>query len=357
MAFVGHGLVGSAMAGWVSAGARRQRFRYVWPGLMVLLAYAVDLAEWFAIICDPEKIDRRFVTHSPFLVGGIAGGVCLVLGVYCRFRHPWPYLVIAGVVFSHLLLDIKGVRIGVARWYAGHLIDERKLGHLAILPSECCVYGALLVWTLLIRASFERGASARSRAASRLLAVAAGVAAASRYLAIWTPIYVVSLLHAGIVLRRHLNRRWLWTVVPLLPLGALGFATWLAGHRLEQAMALSRLGLDKAALRVYQSALAVPTREGRDSMYRGLGWSYEKLDELSVAEQAYQYALAVSSYAGWSELALGDFYLRHPGTAFYRPRQAARLYHQVLESYDVDEDARPYARDRLDRLRERGVLP
>ena len=357
MAVVGHGLVGLALGTCISAGARNHRLPYLWAGIMVLLAYAVDLAEWFAVIFDPDLIDRRFVTHSPVLVAGLAVAVCALLGIYCRLRRAWSYVLIAGVIFSHLLLDASQVRIGLAEWYSGRVFGFQKVSHSVSLPAELCVYGAPLVGTLLVRASFEKGCGRGARIVSWVLVVLAGVSAFTRHAVVWGPLYALSVLHAVIVLRRQLNIRLLWNALPLLPLLALGCTTWLAAHRLQQAKLLARQGLDQEAVRVYQTALDVPSRTGRDAIYLSMGISYAKLGDLSAAEWAYRKTLALSIRPGWPELVLADFYVRHQGTSFYRPKQAVRLYGLLLEAGGVPKDIKSRVRVRLNRLRESGVIP
>lgn len=357
MAVVGHGLIGLAMGEWVSPGARNHRLPYVWPGIMVLLAYAVDLGEWMAILCNPDLDDPRFLNHSPVLVAGISAGVCVVLGLYCRLRRPWPYVVIVGVVFSHLLLDFVSVRIAVAEWYFRQAYEDFQRNHTAALPAELCVYGAPLVWTLLLRASFARGVSPGVRFASKVLVILCAGSAWTRHVTIWAPLYVVSVLHGGIVLRRHLNIRLLWNVVPLLPLFALGATTWLAGHRLEQGRLLARQGLDREAIHVYQTALDVRSRSGRGSVYMWMGISYVKLGDLSAAERAYRKAIAVSPGSGWPEVVLARFYFRHEGTPFFQPEKAVRLLRRVLDAEGMPRPVRESARSKLKYLHKRGLAP
>ena len=357
MALVGHGLIGLAMGGCVPSGARNHRLPYVWLGIMVLLAYAVDLAEWFAVVFEPDLADRRFVNHSPFLVACVAVGVCAVLGAYCRLRRVWPYAVIGGVVFSHLLLDLEGVRIAVAEWYSGQTFEDGGVSYAAVLPAEFCVYGAPLVWTLLIRASFVRGCSRRARAASRALVALSVLSALTRVVAIWAPVYALSVLHALIVLRRHVNIRQLWNIVPLLPLFVAGFTTWVALHRFEQGVLLAQRGLDEKAIHAYQAALNIPAHLERHNVYMRMGMSCAKVGDLATAENAYRRAIALSVRPGWPQAVLADFYVRHEGTPFYRPERAVRLYTRLLETDGTPDQIQAYARARLRGLRERSVAP
>ncbi len=323
----------------------------------MLLAYAVDLGEWFAIVLNPDLVDRRFFSHSPLLVAVFTVAVCIVLGVYCRLRRPWPFLIIAGVIFSHLLLDFHYVRLGVVEWYHGNNVKDYELSYSATFPAELCVYGGPLVWAVLLRASYMQGCSRVARIVSQVLVILSVAAAYSCQAMIWAPVYTVSVGHGLVLLRRHLDVRLLWNLVPLLPLFALGFTTWLAWERVEQGRLLARQGLDAEAVRVYETALNIPSRSGRLGVYMLMGYSYEKLGELSEAERMYQQALVLCSRPGWPETAMADFYVRHRGTPFYRPEQALAHFTRLLETDGTDADVQAYARERLRQLRKRGVIP
>lgn len=353
MAIVGHGLIGLAAGGCVSSNARDHHLPDVWLGLMVLLAYGVDLAEWFAVIFDSDLADGRFVSHSPFLVAVLAVGVCIAVGVCCRLRRPWPYVIIVAVTFSHLLLDSNTARFGLAEWYSGHPIGDREHMYPAALVAECCVYGAPLVWVLLVRSAFERSCPRRARIASWVLVAVCVVAGLTRCAAVWAPVYVFSALHAVVALRRFLNLRLLWNLVPLLPLLALSSVTLVESQREAEARLLKQQGLYREAARAYQSALDIPTRSNREGLYRRMGMCYEKAGDFAATERAFRKSLAVSSRPGGPETILAGFYLRHPDTPFYRPERAVRLYARLLETDGVDEHLQTHARAQLRRLRER----
>ena len=283
-------------------------------------------------------------------------GTCVVLGVHCRLRRVWPYAVIVGVVLSHLLLDLQYVRLTLVQWYYGQTFIDPTLPYFASIRAELCVYGAPLVWVLLIRAALTPGTSAPTRAASWALLALSTASALSRTAALWGPLYALSTLHAVIVLRRHLKSRLLWNIVPLLPLFAMGYSTWLAAHRFEQAESLAQQGLDQQAVGVYQTALAVPSRVGRSSLYMRMGMSYERLGDLHAADRAYTRAVALSERPGWAVVVLSGFHARHEGTVFHRPDEAVRLLNGLLAGDEAPEDVRTYVRRMLKRLHERGVV-
>lgn len=352
MAVVGHGLLGLALAGSVPARARGDRLRYLWPGILVLLAYAVDLAEWFTILIKPDLVDRRLVTHAPWLVAGLAGGACAVFGLVFRFRRPWAYAAVAVAVFSHVLLDSQRVRIGLFEWYFGRSPGEDEPLYPAALLMEVCVYGAPLVWALLIRAAIEPGVLRPARSAAWVLAALSAVALVSRKPAVWGPVYALSAVHASLVLRRHVNFKLLWNGVPLLPLAVMALATGLVWYRVSQGHRLAAAGFDREAVRAYRSALDVPTRGDRMGLYLRLGRCYERLQDLPSAERVYQQALIFSPVPDWPELVMADFYARHPRTLFYLPDRSVELYTQLLESPKARKVLKDRARAKLQRLRE-----
>jgi len=357
MAAIGHGLLGLGMSGWVPARLRNDRLRWVWPGVLVMLAYAVDLTEWLAVVVHPGLLDQRFATHSPLLVGGLAVGACLLFGLIGRFRRPWPYLVIAGVVLSHYLLDLPRVRVAVAEWYFGRVFDARGPGHAEAIAAELCLYGAPLIWTLLLRASFERGCSPAARLLARVLVVLSVAAVALRHPAAWGPVYLLSVGHAGLLLRRHVHPRLLWNVLPLLPLLGLGFTSWLTWHRIDQGIHLATQERHEAAIRCYQQALAVRSRTGRGTAYMRMGLSLEKLGRLEAAERAFDRSVALAGTPGWAEAISAGFYVRHTGTPYFRPQEARRRLEHVLRSSRAARDERAFARHRLEQYRRRGLIP
>jgi tetratricopeptide (TPR) repeat protein len=357
MALIGHGLVGLTMSGWAAPPARPPWLTSMWPGVMLFLAYAVDVVEWLAAIIDPDVVDQRFLSHAPWLVGVLALGVCVAFGVVCRTRRWWPYVLIVGAIFSHLLLDYGILRAALCQWYAGRAVGPLEWQRSSALPAEACVYGLPFVWTLLFHASRRPGVSRRARAVSRWLGAFAAATAWLHYPWIWGPVYTVSILHALIVLRRSLRLGLAWNVLPLLPLVALGATTAVAEHRFGRGMTLEQRGLEQEAIGVYETVLATPARAPRAAALLHMGLCYEKLGRTSEAERAYLKSQRLASRPGWADVLLADLYVRNEGQPFFRPEEAARLIRQVLTAPDADPEAMGAAKRQWQRLRSRGMMP
>jgi hypothetical protein len=356
MAIVGHGLVGLAIGGTASSKTRGGRLPYAWLGVTVLLAYAVDVVEWTALLFDPDLVNSHFVTHSPSRVLGLGLGACLVIWAGWRIRHPWPYVVVTGVVSSHLALDHTAVRDAIEGWYSEELLEAHTF-RPAMLTAEMCVYGAPLVWILLLRAAVEPDTSRRARAVCGALVVVSFLSALTCRAAVWTPVYILSAVLALVLLRQHLGVRVLWMAVPMLPVLAIATATVLGVVRAERAKALASEDRHAEAVAAFQSALDVPSRIGRTHAYCGMGESYEHLRLLTHAEGAYRQAVALSSRPGLAALHLARFYTRHPGTPFHRPDEAARILHALLDVPTACRAHHTTARIWLRRLRSHNVVP
>jgi hypothetical protein len=357
MALIGHGLVGLAMSGWAAPPVRPRWLSCMWPGLMVFLAYAVDLVEWLVAIIDPDAVDQRFLSHAPWLVGGLALGVCVAFGAICRMRRWWPYLAIVGVIFSHLLLDYETVRAALSQWYSGGAVEPPVGLRLAAIPAEACVYGLPLVWTLLFYSARQTGVSRRARAASRWLGAFAAATAWLRHPSLWGPVYAVSILHALILLRRSLRPGWAWNVVPLLPLVALGATGAVAQYRFDQALALERQGLDEEAIRAYEALLATPARASRAVAFLYMGACHQRRGRPLEAERAYRMAQRLAPRPGWADVLLAGLYTQNEGTALYRPDEAVRLLQRVLSAANTDPGSRDAAQRRWNEMDQRGLVP
>ena len=127
------------------------------------------------------------------------------------------------------------------------------------------MYGLPFILLLLARGSLERGCPRHAKVASAVLAAACLASLSVPYLAAWSPVYLLSLIHAGAMLRRHLAPTLLWNVIPLVPVCAVWVTTAMMSNRLQTARVLVSNGSYYDAMLVYQSALRLPSRDGRTS--------------------------------------------------------------------------------------------
>ncbi len=355
MATVGHTLVGLALARFSSGELRERGFRYVWPGLMVLGAHLVDIAEWVVILVAPEYFDQHFVTNSPILTAGLAAFVWGVMAGVFRVRRPGAFFLAGIAVFSHLLLDNLIVRAVLLDLYG--LPDERgSAGLWNAVYAEVWFYGLLFVCVGLLQAARQRDCPRMGRTVAGCLGVVAVFAAISRVAALWMPAYGLAAAHTLLLFRRSLKLGLLWSLVPVVPLVALvSFELW-AGHLSKQGDELMVAKDYAGAARLFQRAVSVPTRSKLASGYRKLGTCQWRLGEFVAAEASLLHAIRIGNRPCWAKIILARLYQDPEAKrcGMYRPLEAARLYQEVLDTPEAKRCWRA-ARRELDRLREHGL--
>jgi hypothetical protein len=297
------------------------------------------------------------MSRSPASVAVLLVVAVVALAGLFRFRTPWPYVLAVAVILSHLLLDRPTLRIALAEFYTGEPIGEQPPGLRVSVPAEICVYGLPLVLIAAVRGSLEGVCGRAARIVLVLLGVASIAAALTRQAAIWAPVYVVSVSHALILLRRHLSAKLMWNVLPLLPVVALFTTAGIVALHQREAQRILADGRYEETIQVCRKALKIPCRHGRSGIYVTMGSSYEELGDLAAAAQAYQQAQAMQQYPDWPDVLLAAFYCRHKGTNFYRPGEAARLYKTVISSEPTREPIKRSARNRLEQLYRRRLIP
>ncbi|MFH1417954.1 MAG: tetratricopeptide repeat protein [Planctomycetota bacterium] len=354
MATVGHTLVGLSLARLSHGEPSERGLRYVWPGLMVLGAHLVDIAEWVVILVAPTYFDQHFVTNSPILTAGLVVLVWAVMAVVFHVRRPWAFVLAGIAVFSHLLLDHRLVRAVLLDVY-GIPAAEGPLGLWNAILAEVWLYGLLLVCVGLLQAARQRDCPRMGRAVAGVLGVAAILAAISRLAALWMPIYGLAAVHTLLLFRRALKPGLLWSLVPVVPLLALLAVELWAARLSDQGDVLMRAKDYAGASRLFQRSVSVPTRSKGTTAYRKLGSCQWRMGEFAAAEASLLHAIRIGDEPCWAKIALAKVY-QDPGAkpaGLYRPREAAKLLQGVLDTPEAMNCWRS-ARKRLDRLRERG---
>jgi len=356
MATVGHTLVGLSLAGCSRAESRGGSMRFVWLGVMVLLAHLLDIVEWGVILAAREYFDHHWVSNSLRLTSIVVGLVCAGLALFARLRKPWPYVLAAAAVFSHVGLDYPVWRAALIDTYGWPLSDAPpSLGQT--LAAEVWLYGLLLVEGVLVRASLARGCPRRGRALAGVLAAAVILAAVSRNPWLWVPAYGVAVLHGLVLMRRAFNWRLAWSVIPLVPLLALltveFYGEWLYHHgeRLEHE------GDCAAAIRMFDRALAVPTRSPRTLAYVHKSLCLRSLGDFAAAEKALLQSESIRESRDWTRFQLAWFYLdgRVKGTPYDRPDLSVKYLELILGS-DAEDSLKGHTRRLLTRLHQEGRL-
>ncbi len=358
MATIGHGLVGLSLSELCPPKARGNALPYVWIGLVVALAYAVDLIEWIVVFTWPEHGDKRFLTHAPWLAISLSVAACALTAAITRMRSPTAYAVMVAAVLSHLVLDAPSVRALVVDAY-GYSTEFNLPGLIDSIIAECWLYGLIFVEIALFSCARDATTTPKSRAAALVLAGLSVTAAATRWIGFWGPIYALSVLHVGLCRRRRYSLKMLWSIVPTLPLLVVPLTQGAAGYYTDKAARLRTAGDPRGALILHKRVLAIPTRKSFVRNYIEISRCHDALDEperseaalKAAVQESYEYGRHVPNY--W----LARFYMnpKWKGTPYYRPEEAARILREIIENSDREDDQR-WAYGALHQLRDRKEL-
>lgn len=347
MATIGHSLVGLSFAGMSRASARNNALRYVWPGFMILMGHIVDIIEWFTVVFFSNWADGHYLTHSPYVTAGFLLIICLIVAAAARLRKPWPYVLIAACVLSHLVLDARWGRKTLADAYG--VMPEGLDGYSLIetIVAEIWFYGLLLLVVMLSRGAGKRACPRLGRIAAGVLGTLAIVAAGTRMPALWAPVYALGFLHASLLLRREFNWRLAWGALFLIPL-LLCVVSEIHASNLGRDAWQHLLDKDyRRTIALYEKALAFPQRASPVMTLVRIGQCYEYLGELPQAEMYFKRAVAASEEPGWGQYWLAWFYANQnwQATPYYRPAEATKILEELSKLSD-----RPSVKEQADGL-------
>lgn len=351
MATIGHALVGLTLGEFCPAKSRANKLQYVWFGLMVAAAFLVDFAEWVALFFVPPGHDKHFITHSPVMAGAIATFLVLITACITRMRSPWPYMLIAIAVMSHLPLDAQWGRAILADAYG---FDEYAPSYPNSIIAEAWLFGLVLLVTTLIFTMRDARVPSKGRFTSFVLAILAIATAATRTLWIWLPIYTLALVHTCLIWRSRLSRKLLWGLVFLIPLLAVPISGAIAVFLTNQAIEMRTKGNDaKGALAFNEFIIRFPSRNSIVSNYIEISRCYESLNKPADAFAALNQAIKnVSDYSIHRPrffLAMFHMNQRWKGTEYYRPDIALRILNGILNETD-DPDEHRWANEAIAKL-------
>lgn len=355
MATIGHTLVGLSAGGACPRRLLTPRAAAIWLGVTVLAAHLIDVVEWLLTVVAPGHFSQHAVTHSPLLVVSVLVGSLVLSAIGLRSRHPLPYVLISAAILSHLVMDFVPFRKWLLVVY-GHETGSASnpMPLRAAIEAEVWAYGLLLVLVALHQASRQPGCPPLGRRAAIVLAILSIAAAITRTPLIWIPAYGLALVHAIVLLRRHLTPSLAWGLVPLVPLFAL-MATEAVSYRLfKEACALQKQGQYDSAISLHRRALGLPTRSAKDSIYVYLSFCYLDRGELEACFQALQKAIEIAEVPVFARMSLARFYVsgKTRGTQFDRPDEAALIFREALaNNYPPEEQAS--ARENLARIEQR----
>jgi hypothetical protein len=323
---------------------------------MVLSAHLVDLVEWILTVYSRGRYSTHFVTHSPWLTTGLVVSLWAVLAFWARASSPWPYLCIAVGVFSHLLLDYPPERILLVNLY-GRENREALPGLRESIVAEIWLFGLFLVIVMLLQAIRDSKCPPKGRTLACALGAVCIIAATTRAAIFWAPAYLVATLHAGILLRRELNVRLLWNLVPAIPVVALLLVELWFNAVYRRAIQLQQGGDYASAARLHHQALAIPTRSSKVGVYIYLGSCELAMKHWDTCENDLRTAVRLSEEPAWAQFNLAHFYLSDQvrGTRFYRPEEGQGILEAIVVG-DYSPEDKAYAIRYLEQYRKSGIL-
>ncbi len=354
MATIGHTLAGLSLAGCGPIKARGGVMPHLWPAFIVLLAHAVDLVEWGAAAVKDAPADTHFLTHSPLATGILVLLIWIALALGTKIRSPLPYLIVAAAVFSHLLLDLFSVRFFIAHTYAQQETYSLPPFEQSFV-AEIWLLGFVFVLVALGRAVLQKTCPRKGRAVGCALALATLAAAATRLPAFWVPAYLVSLLHAAVLLRRSFKVRQLWGIVVVSPVLAFVLVEATASHLTAKGLALRKAGRLHEAVQIQTRVLGLPIRESHTWHLFQLAISYERLEQFDKAEVTFMDAIAIGDDSPWPRIYLARLYANPKSrpSGLFRPQEAKALY-RAAQADAQDDRARAYVKRGLAQLEEPG---
>jgi tetratricopeptide (TPR) repeat protein len=248
------------------------------------------------------------------------------------------------------------VRTALADLYGGSS-EEEMPGLYDAVAAEVWLYGLLLVIVGLGRAARQHDCPPRGRTAAWVLGAMALITAATRVPALWMPAYGAAALHTLLLLRRELELRFLWSLVPLVPLAALLTVELWAGYLYREARALQVNKNYAAAAMMYEQALAVPARSQKLGARVRLSQCQRELADFAAAEATLLRAVKMGDRPDWPHCGLAGLYMdsRAKHTPQFRPEEAARILREVVDGLSPAM-VKAHARRKLDRLRRQGLI-
>lgn len=352
MATVGHTLVGLSIAGLVPATHLGTRYRNFWIGTAVLAANLVDIVEWGGTVFAPERLHLHFLTNSRLLVLLVGVALCLTLVLVAKWRSPLPYILIALAVGSHYFLDRRDFRNILLDAYMPSVGPNKLVRLNTSIFAEVWLYGLIMVLVGLGRAIVQPKCPRLGRKAGIVLGCLSIAAAATKWPALWIPMYSLAAIHALLLLRRHWNVRLLWNIVPIVPYLALLSMEMRAIYFHQMGWDLFRKGDLSGAAKSFEQAIAVPTRSRKEQMRCDLSDCLQNQGDFAGAEKVLIEAEEELENVGMIKYQRAQIYLnpKARGTSFYDEEKAAKLFRQMIADYSLPTYLKQLAKQKLDNL-------
>ncbi|OWY73454.1 hypothetical protein B7486_03685 [cyanobacterium TDX16] len=356
MATIGHTLVGLTLAAGPKSRPPGRFLGLMWIGLMVLFAHLIDISEWMLLLLAPGKFSTHSVTNQPWLITTVT--LCaFVLLALVRVKNPILYLVTGISILSHVVLDLRSIRLSLANLY-GWNGDQGFPTFQEMFISEVWLFGLALSLVMLLRSLREPRIKQPTKYLGAALAAIATVAALSRLPFLWIPAYSLAVLHRLLVMKWKPRPAHAWVLVPLAPLLALVITEVYAGQLQSRGQELTQAKEYQAALKPLQAALRIATRSSKVGTRVYLSTCKYMLNDLPDAEHQLLQVIDDPENPYWPRLMLAYFYVapKTRNTPFHRPEETRRL----LESIAADPRAgrtSEIAREQLKKMIYEHLIP
>lgn len=356
MATIGHTLVGLTLAAGPKSRPPGRFLGLMWIGLMVLFAHLIDISEWMLLLLAPGRFSTHSVTNEPWLIVTVTLCVAALL-VSGRVRNPVLYLVAGVSILSHVLLDLRSVRLSLANLY-GWSGDQGFPTFREMFISEVWLFGFTLSVVVLVRSLREPRIKQATKYLGAALAATAAISALSRLPYLWMPAYSLAVIHAGLVMKWRPRPVHLWVLAPLAPLLALVVTEIYAGQLQSRGQDLTQAKEYQAALEPLEAALRIATRSSKVGTRVYLSTCKYMLNDLPDAEHQLLQVIDDPENPYWPRLMLAYFYVapKTKNTPFHRPEETRRLLESIAEDPRAGRTSE-IARGQLKRMIDERLIP
>lgn len=356
MATIGHTLVGLTLAAGPKSRPPGRFLGLMWIGLMVLFAHLIDISEWLLLLLAPGKFSTHSVTNQPWLITTVTLCAFALLAIG-RVKNPILYLVTGISILSHVVLDLRFIRISTADLY-GWNGEQGFPTFREMFISEVWLFGLALSLVMLLRSLREPRIKQPTKYLGAALAATSTVAALSRIPFLWIPAYSLAVLHALLVMKWKPRLAHAWVMIPLAPLLALVITELYAGQLQSRGQELTQAREYQAALKPLQAALRIATRSSKVGTRVYLSTCKYMLDDLPDAEHQLLQVVDDPENPYWPRLMLAYFYVapKTMNTPFRRPEETRRLLQSIAED-PLAGRTREIAREQLKKMINEHLIP
>jgi hypothetical protein len=328
----------------------------MWIGLVILFAHLIDISEWMLLLLAPGRFSTHSVTNQPWLIITVTLCAFVLLGGG-RVKNPFLYLVAATSILSHVLLDLRSIRLLLANLY-GWSGDQGFPTFREMFISEVWLFGLTFSLVVLFRSLREPRIKRPTKFIGAALAAIAAISALSRMPILWIPAYSLAVIHACLVMKWRPRPAHVWVMVPLAPLLALVVTEIYAGQLQSRGQELTQAKEYQAALEPLEGALRIATRSSKVGTRVYLSTCKYMLNDLPDAEHQLLQVIDDPENPYWPRLMLAYFYVapKTKGTTLHRPEETRRLLESIANDPRAGQTSE-IARGQLKRMIDEHIIP